>query len=339
MKIKSWGGQVKNREFYYDAEIRKKSFERFNVLGPFKIGRKRFVAVAYFDKWSYWDWFLRHGIIYLISFFYSDYYLKTKSLATRTKGAVILDDNADPVSDKKLRLRVAKVALAWIDVYLSPVFSPKLLKWVDMKAKLNEKIFEQCKNRKISNSKTLPEKVFFQELRKADEQVIKFYPIFVKYHSLLKNATNLLYQVSNKPSEANVTKLKSVISNLALRFGELANWCEERAKSWPVFVDSYEVYKKLEERKKSWFERYGPRLLWEVVLSVVAYIISAGNFAFSIIFKLISFFGVEGFKIILSFRWQTKMLNKAAGRYRMFSNRAKMFLDLFNLPSRKDFIR
>lgn len=339
MKIKSRGGHVKNREFYSMANYGKKPFERVNVLGPFKIGGKRYVAVAYSDRWPYWNWFLRHGIIYLISFFYAHYYLKTMSLVPCIKGMMILDDDADPVSNTKLQMRVAKVALAWIDVYLSPVFPPRLFNLVDTTLRSEQKIFEQCKNRKTPNSATLPEAVFFQELRKADEQVIKFHPLFVKYHSSLKNATNLFNQVSNKPSEANVTRLKSVIGNIALRFEELADWCEKRAQSWPDFVDSFEFYKESEERKKSLLKRYWPNVVWKVLLSLVAHIISAGNFAFSTIFSLISWLGVKGFKLILSFRWQTKMLKKAARRYRQYSNRAKRFLELYNLPLRKDFLR
>lgn len=229
--MKSWGGQVRNRAFYYVADILKRPFERFNVLGPFKIGGKRFVAVAYFGKRSYWTWFFRHGIIYLISFFNLSYYLKTVSLATRVKGMLILDLNTDLVSDKKLQMRVAKVAVPWIDVYLCPVFPPSLFTLVDHTVKLNQKILEQCKNRKMPKATTIAERTFFQELRKADEQVIKFHPIFLKYHSSMKNATTLFNQVSNHPSETNLMTLKSVISKLALHFEELADWCEKRAQS------------------------------------------------------------------------------------------------------------
>lgn len=105
---------------------------------------------------------------------------------------------------------------------------------------------------KNTNPTTLSEALFFQELRRADEQVIKFHPIFVKYHSSLKNATNLFNQVSNKPSEANVTTLKSVIGNVALRFEELADWCEKRAQSWPDFVDSYELHKSQKKEKRAY---------------------------------------------------------------------------------------
>jgi len=162
MKIKSRGGHVKNTEFYYIGRIARRAFERQDVLGPFKVGGKRFVAVAYFERWSYWSWLFRTGIIYLVSFLYPNYYLKTNSLATHVEGMLILDDDANMVSDKKLRLRVAKVALPWIDVYLCPVFPPRMLTLVYMAVQLNQKVYEQCKNRKIPDSTTLAERLFFK---------------------------------------------------------------------------------------------------------------------------------------------------------------------------------
>ena len=164
MKIKSWGGQVRNREFHHVAEIGKKPFERFNVLGPFKIAGKRFVAAAYFNRWSYWSWILRNGITILVSFFNPYYYLKTTSLVPRVKGMMILDDDANTVSNAKLQLRVAKVALAWIDVYLSPVFPPRLFNLVDTTLRLEQKIFEQCKNRKTQIPRLYLRRSFFKNL-------------------------------------------------------------------------------------------------------------------------------------------------------------------------------
>lgn len=339
MKIKSRGGHVQNTEFYYVGQIMKRASERQDVLGPFKVGGKRFVVVAYFEKWSYWSWLFRTGIIYLLSFFYPDYYYKTNSLAARVKGMLILDNDANPVFDKKLQLRVAKVALPWIDVYLCPVFPPRMLTLVNMTAKLHQKAYEQCKNRQIPKPTTFAEGLFFEKLREADQQVMNFHSVFLKLHSSMKNATNLFRQVSDKPSEVNIARLKSVTGRVASSFERLAVWCDERAKSWADFVDSHEFYKISEKRKESLLKRYGSSGLWKALLAIVAYLISAGNFAFSATFSLISSLGVEGFKALLSFRWQTKMLKRAAKRHGQISNRAQQFLRLYDLPSQKGFLR
>jgi hypothetical protein len=205
--------------------------------------------------------------------------------------------------------------------------------------KLEKKIFENCRDRKVPKAKSLAEKLYLEQLKKADEQVVRFYPIFMRHHNLLKNATNLFSGISDRPSEAKVLNLKLVINSLSLNFEELAKWCEERARSWTRFVDSFELYKKSDERKKSLLERYGPSAIGNVLMSVFAEILSGGNFAFSAIVSLVSWFGMEGCKMILSFRWQTRMLRNTALIYRQFSARAKMFSKIYDIPLRKGFLR
>jgi hypothetical protein len=340
MKLKRRaGGHILDREYYDAAKPWRKPSERLAPLGPFKIDGKDFVAVVYFDRWSYWKWMLKYGMVLLISFFYPSYYLKATSLATKAKGVVILDNNIHFVSDKTQQIRVARTALVWIDVYLCPAFPPRLFNLVDMKMKLEKKVFEQCKDRKVPKAKEPAEKLYLEELRRADKQVVKFHPIFVKYHRSLRNATNLFKSISDRPSEANVMKLKPVIERIVLNFEELAKWSEERAKSWTNFVDSFELYRKSEEKKKSLLKRYGPAAIWKVLMSIFAHVLSGGNFAFSVTFSLVSWFGIEGFKMILSFRWQATTLKKTAHIYRQFSARAKTFLKLYDMPLRKGFLR
>jgi hypothetical protein len=333
------GGHVLQRKYYLAAAIGKKRSEQLSPLGPFKVDGKDFVAVAYFDRWAYYKWLVRHGVLLFASFFFPSLYYKTKSLAVKTKGMMILDDKAQFVTDKNQQTRIARIALVWIDVYLCPTFPPKLFNYVNSKIKVEKKFFENCRDRKVPKARSLAEKLYFQELKKADNQVVRFYPILIKYNNLLKNASNLFYGISDKPSEEKVQALKIVMGSLAQNFEELAKWCEERAKSWGDFVDSFELYKKSEERKKGLLKRYGPSAIWTILMSAVAEILTGGNLAFSAIVALISRFGTEGFNMILSFRWQIKMLKNTGRAYHQFSARAAKFSKLYDIPFKKSFLR
>lgn len=339
MPLKSQGGTIKDSIFYKLAEFGKRSSEKVSVYGPFKIRGKVFATAAYYNRWAYWKWIILHPFYLVISFFTLKYYVKESSLAMKIRGILVFDEKANLILNKQLQKRVASVTLVWVDTYLTPVFPPKMFNAVDAVMKLEEKIFDRCKNRKLKKPTNLPEKIFFKELEKADKQVVKFYPIFKKYHASLKNARNLFNQVSNKPSDVNVKSLKNVIKNLSLNFEKLADWCEDRGKSWPDFVDSYELYKKSEERKKGLLKKIGSKFLWNRLLSIIIKIASSGNVVFSEACSMAGMFGIEGVKIILSFRWQTKSLKKSAKRYRDFSQRAKNFLDLFERVQSNDFLR
>ncbi|MGA2309386.1 MAG: hypothetical protein ABSG57_07555 [Candidatus Bathyarchaeia archaeon] len=210
---------------------------------------------------------------------------------------------------------------------------------MDAKMKLEKKIFENCRDRKIPRAKNVAEELFFEQLKKADQQIVRFYPMFERYDKLLNNATNLFHGISDKPSEGKMKNLKSVMDSLAFNFDELAKWCEERAESWTDFMDSSELYKKSEERKKSLLQRYGPKAIWNVLLSAFADILSGGNHAFSVIFSIVSWFGIEGCKMIFSFRWQTKTLRDAAFIYKRFAARARKFSKIYDIPLRKGYLR
>jgi len=333
------GGHILKRQYYDYGAIWKRRSERLAPLGPFKVEGKDFVAIVYFNRWSYYRWMLKYGLILFASFFYSPFYYRSTSLAAKTKGMMILDDKVQSVSDKEQQIRVARDASVWIDVYLCPAFPPGLFNHVDAKMKLEKKIFENCRTRKIPKAKSVAEEVFFERLKKADQQIVRFYPIFERYHKLLKNATNLFYGISDRPSEGNVMKMKSVMDSLASNFEEQAKWCEERAESWTDFMDSFELYKKAEERKKSLFDRYGPKAIWNLLLSAFADILSGGNHAFSVIFSIVSWFGIEGCKMIFSFRWQTKTLRGSAFTYKRFAARARMFSKIYDIPLRKGYLR
>jgi len=340
MKLKrKSGGHVTQTEYYNIAKMWKKPSERFNPLGPFKIDGKDFVAIAFFNRRSYCKWMIQSGLNVLASFFYAPYYMKATSLAPKTKGMLILDDKVHFVSDSEQSLKIARTALVWIDVYLCPAFPPGLFRLVDKSMKVERKIFEQCRDRKIPNSKKPAERLYLEQLKKADKQVVDFYRDFVRYHKLLKTATNLFSGISHNPSEANVMSLKPVMKNLAVKFEELAKWCEERARSWVDFVDSVEIYQKSEERRKGLFERYGKRAIGTALMSVFAHIASGGNFAFSIVLSVVSMFGREGLKMILSFRWQVKTLKNSARMYRRFGAKVEDFLKIYDMRLKKGFIR
>ena len=48
---------------------------------------------------------------------------------------------------------------------------------------------------------------------------------------------------------------------------------------------------------------------------------------------------MEGVKVILNLRWQTKSLKKSAERYRDFNKRAERFLTLYERAISTDFLR
>jgi len=340
MKLKRRsGGHVLQREYYDRAVVFKKRSERLDPLGPFKVDGKDFVAVAYFSRWSYYKWMSKYGMLLLGSFFYYPLYFRATSLAATTKGMVVLDDKFRFVSNKDQQIRVARTALVWIDVYLCPAFPPKLFNLVNAKMKLEKRLFENCRNRKVQKAKSLVEKLYLEQLKKADEQVVRFHAIFIRHHDLLKKATTLFGGISNRPSEAKILNMKSLMDSLALSFEALAKWNRERARSWTDFVDSYELYQTSEERKKGLLERYGPSAIWKSLMSVLAHVLSGGNFDFSAIVSLVSWFGMEGVKMILSFRWQNKMLRNSARVYHRFSARAKGFSKIYDIPLRKGFLR
>jgi len=308
-------------------------------LGPLTVDGNDFVAVAYFNNWSYYRWVLQNGINIVISFFRPSFYLKSNSLAIKTKAMKVLNHKAESVTENDQKTRIARTALVWTDIYLVPPFLPRTFDLVDSKLKLQKKIFSQCKNRKMPKAKAPVEKLYFDQLRKADKQVIEFYPIFLRHHTLLKSAKELFSDVSEKPSEQKIIRTRNVVEKLGQNFGELSRWCENRAKSWPDFVDSAELNKEYEEKKKSFLARYGPRAVFDLMVSVIAEILSGGNIAVSAALPIIAEFGFYGFGTIMNFKWQASMLKKQARTYRKFSKRAANFLKVYDMPLRRDFLR
>lgn len=333
------GGVIRRREYAAMGEIYKERSEHFIPMGPFKINGKDFVAVAYFNNWVYRKWIIRNGISILASFLSPSFYLKSKSLASQTKGMKLMDSKANFVSDNDLKTRIARIALVWIDVYLVPAFPPRTFDVVSAKMKLQKKILQQCKQRKFPKAKEPAEKLYLDQLRKADLQVIEYYPIFKRHHALLKRAKNFFIDISDKPSETKALKLKPVMRKLALNFGELSEWCNQRSQSWPEFVDTTELYKEYKNKQKSYLERYGPSTLWTVVMGIIGHLISKGNLAFSTAFSIAAKFGIGGLKQILSFKWQAGALKKQARVYLQFSERINDFLKIYDVPLRDGFLR
>jgi hypothetical protein len=95
------GGHILKRQYYDYGAIWKRRSERLAPLGPFKVEGKDFVAIVYFNRWSYYRWMLKYGLILFASFFYSPFYYRSTSLAAKTKGMMILDDKVQSVSDKE----------------------------------------------------------------------------------------------------------------------------------------------------------------------------------------------------------------------------------------------
>lgn len=103
----------------------------------------------------------------------------------------ILDDDANFFSNRKIKERVSILSFIFLEVYLNPVFPPKIFKILEKTKELEYKIYITCKNRKIPDVNTLAEKVFFKELKKADERVINYYKTSMDYFKSIKNAYSL----------------------------------------------------------------------------------------------------------------------------------------------------
>jgi hypothetical protein len=69
MLKRQMGGVVRERKYFSMGEIYKEPSENILPIGPFSVDGKSFVAVVYFDNWSYRRWILRNSINVIASFF------------------------------------------------------------------------------------------------------------------------------------------------------------------------------------------------------------------------------------------------------------------------------
>lgn len=91
--------------------------------------------------------------------------------------------------------------------------------------------------------------------------------------------------------------------------------------------------------KKGLLKKWGLKVLWNRILSLIIKIASGGNVVLSEAGSIAVMFGKKGVKMILNFRWQAKSLKKAAKRYRNFSKNAEKFLELYDYMLSDDFLR
>jgi len=341
MKIRSRSGHILNREFHFYKKVYKRANESCVVLGPFIYNRKEYVAIVYFNKWRYYKWHLKALSTLPISLIMPGYYLKTQSkLTDLIQGMTILDHNANLVTSDKINSYVCRIVFIWIEVYLAPFFPHALVKVIHTKTKWVQKISKEIKKRKYPTPRNLAERVYFEQLKIADKQVATFTPIFVIFSKLLKNIWNTFIQVSNRPSEKNILKLRSQAIHLKKLCGRLSLWCEERARTWTDFLDARDLYKQRMEKEKSLFKRYGYKTLTKLIPALLTYFISGGQIPFSLILQISILIGTEGLKMLLSFRWQTRSLLKAAKYYENFKKRIDVFLSLYDMKKcRKNFFR
>ena len=331
-------GVFRDRHFRFAAQFCQKNNESFEAMGRFSVDEKKYVSIAYFDKWSYRKWFLKNGFILISSKIYPPIYYRATSLSAKTNGMLILNENAESIENVELQIRVARTALIWIDTYLVPVFRPGTFRLAKSVLKMQEKIYNQCSNRKIPQSKEQAEQLFYSQLRLADKQVIDHYSLFKKHLALLKSAEELFREISDKPTEAKILKFKVIIKKLAASSQALSEWCENRAKTWVPFIESAEFYKSHLNSKKK-LSKYGPKAIWVILLTAIANFATGENLSYSIAFALISEFGVEGFKQIMSFKWQANSLHKQANSYRQFSEKLNKFLEIYAIAPQEGFLR
>ena len=62
------------------------------------------------------------------------------------------------------------------------------------------------------------------------------------------------------------------------------------------------MYERQKEREKTFLGRYGPRAIREGAIGLAAYVLSGGQIPLSIILRVFAQMGIEGLKMILSFR-------------------------------------
>ncbi len=340
MKLKrQMGGLVRDPIYLFIGQKLKKPSERISPIGPITVDGKKFVAITYFNRGSYYKWWIKNGLNLFLSFFYPALFLRLTSLTKETKGMMLVDDKQHVIINKKHQLRIAQTAMAWIDIYLCPSFKPGTFKIVDQQLKAQKRLAEKWKKRKIPKAKGPVEQLYLEQLKKADKQVLEYQPIIERNHSLVRNAENFFYGISENPSETKVLHMKQIMTRLSSNFQELAEWCSRRAKSWPDFVDSKELYDEYKNKKKSLTERFGLGAIRESLMTLIGYVVCGGNLAFSLIFAVIGKFGFDGLKILLSFRWQAYFLRRQARTYRILSERAENFLRIYEIPTKNGFIR
>lgn len=340
MKLKRrWGGHVLQREFAALGETKQKPSERMSPLGPFEIEGKDFVAITYFRKQPYRRWMLSHGAKLFLGSFSHSLYLKTTSLASKTTGMMILDNNVRLINDNDLKKRVALLALVWIDTYISPAFPPKLQNLVAETLKSHTEIIKKCKNREKPKTNAAIEKFYLEQLKKADDQIIASQPLFQRHEKLLKEANIYFNAVSDKPSETSMSHLREVMKRATVNFGELSHWCNEQAKAWPAFIDSLKMYEKSQQNKKNVLRRLGLHLVPDLLLWAIAEIVTAGNTEYALVFAVISSCGLEGVNMVRDYGWQAKALKKQAQLYQKFSKRTNNFLKIYNKELNANFFR
>jgi hypothetical protein len=339
-KIKKMkAGVLRDPKFAFPAKFSKNPNESFVVMGLFPVNDKKYVSVAYYDSWFYRKWFIKNGFISVSSLIYPPIYYKADSLSAKTKAILILNENAEPIENEKVQISVARTALVWADTYLLPVFRPGTFRLAESVFKMQEKIYKECYNRKLPDSKEQTEQMFYTLLRLADKQVIEHHSIFKKHLALLKNAEQLFKEISDKPTETKVLQFRVIIQKLANSSQDLSEWCEKRAKTWLPFVESAEFYKSHRDNKKGLVSKYGPKGIWVTLLAAMGFIATGDNLGYSIVFSLITEFGVEGFKQILSFKWQASSLKKQAKAYLTFSRKMIKFLTIYEMALEKNFLR
>jgi hypothetical protein len=339
MKKMAKAGVRKERKYAFAAKLLKKPSEAWVSVGPFLVNDKKYVSIAYFKKWDYRKAILKNGIYMFMSLIFPPSYYRAKSISSKAHAMLTLDYDGKVILDMDINIKASRTALVWIDIFVLPVFRKGSFRYVNSMLKTNEKLYLVSIDRKIPEPKNDTERLFFKNLSIMDEQIIEHYHLFKNYSTLLMVAEQLFKEVRDKPSDTNVLKLKEIVKRLSSSAQALSEWSERSSKFWFPFLESKEFYKSHRDSTKGHGTKVLGRILYNGFLSLIAYFAVGNNLTFTMIFATISELGLEGYKQIKSLRWAASLLRRQEKSYKQFSFRLEKFLELYDKPIFRDFLR
>jgi len=321
-----------DRVFQDEASLLKTSHEHINVYGPIEIENKEYFVAFYYPNFKYWKFNLMNLPLYLLTPIIPSLYLKARTLGDIVEGFSVMDSKARTIPfDARLYTRIFKTTIVWLNIYLTPFYPPRLFELFDTYINYVSKIVDVSRNCVYPNPKTLIEEGYIKQLKIADQQNIKLFDIFKKINKLVQNIGGNFRTVSEKPSERSSIHLKEQAERLQDIQIEMANWCEERARSWPNFVDFSAAYRVAQQERRSPLKKYGPHAFYNGLLGIIVYLLSGGSIPLSMAYSIVADIGIQYFRdLFLRPKWQAKDFLKVAKKYRGHEQPVKRFLDLYD---------
>ena len=195
------------------------------------------------------------------------------------------------------------------------------------------------KDRNYPSPKNLAERIYFDQLKMADRQAILSTSLFEAYSNLLENLRANFHEVSSHPSQRSVSRLRRTAVRLRDICERISLWCEQRAATWDDFLDACSLYMSRKKEEKSLLRRQGLKAIRETLIAGIIYVSARGQIPLTIVLRIVAQAGIEGMKMLLSLRWQTKSLMKSAKSYRRLIGRIEGFLALYEKEFDEGFFR